>query len=102
MKQERIKELRQKCGYTQEELSSLVNIGSRQIWRYENGETSPDSETLLLIAKALATSSDYLLGLTDDPKPYGHNSLSAQEEKIISAFRRGEKFEAIKEIVNAG
>lgn len=101
MRGDRLRSLRNKQGYTQEELSVLVNIGSRQIWRYENGETSPDSDTLAAISKVLSTSADYLLGLTDDPTPNNQIlvQLSSTERAIIAALRRGEKYEAIKTIV---
>jgi transcriptional regulator with XRE-family HTH domain len=101
MRGDRLRSLRNKQGYTQEELSVLVNIGSRQIWRYENGETSPDGDTLGSIAKVLSTSADYLLGLTDDPTPNNEVlvQLSSTERAIIAALRRGEKYEAIKTIV---
>lgn len=64
---ERLRYLRNKRGYTQEQLADALNIGNKQIWRYENEETRPDGLTIARIAKALDTTTDYLLGLTDDP-----------------------------------
>ena len=35
---------------------------------YERGKRKPDPETLLRFARLYDTTSDYLLGLTDDPR----------------------------------
>lgn len=100
MRGNRLKQLRLELGYTQESLAEMLEIGNRQIWRYENGETEPDGETVAKIARILNVSADYLLGLTDDPTPSGMTSqLSAVERAVIAALRRGEKYEAIKTIV---
>lgn len=100
MRGNRLKQLRLELGYTQESLAEMLGIGNRQIWRYENGETEPDGETVAKIARILNVSADYLLGLTDDPTPSGMTSqLSAVERAVIAALRRGEKYEAIKTIV---
>lgn len=95
----RLRELRQKQGYSQELLAELLNIGNKQIWRYENGETKPDGETVAKIARLLETSTDYLLGLTEDPAPPQMRELSQREQAVITAWRRGEIAEAIRGIV---
>lgn len=97
---ERLRYLRIKKGYSQETLADMVNIGNKQIWRYENQETEPDGITVARIAKALDTSTDYLLGLTDDPSPAGTGSeLSKRERVVIDAWRRGDVVAAIRGIV---
>jgi len=61
----------------------------------------PLSDAIARIAQALNTSTDYLLGLIDDPTPYTVNiDLSPTEEAIIAAWRRGDRLEAIKVIAN--
>jgi hypothetical protein len=45
--------------------------------------------TLERLAVALGTSTDYLLGLTDDPRPVlAIDSLSEMERQLIAEFRR--------------
>jgi transcriptional regulator with XRE-family HTH domain len=39
------------------------------IRKYEAGKHRPSFEALAILAQALETSTDYLLGLTDDPAP---------------------------------
>lgn len=79
----------------------MLNIGHSQIWRYENNKTSPSGEILAKISTVLNVSTDYLLGLTDDPMPQLRvDNLSAKERAVLSAMRHGDAMEAIKIIVN--
>lgn len=96
---DRLRQLRLREGYSQEALADMLNIGNKQIWRYEKGETKPDGETVARIAQILKTSTDYLLGLTEDPTPPQLRELSLREREVISAWRRGELTEAIRGIV---
>lgn len=100
MRGDRLKQIRIYRGHTQESLAELLGIGNRQIWRYENGETEPDGEMIARIARALDITTDYLLGLSDDPQPeLQSNDLLPSERAVISAMRRGDKLEAIKFII---
>lgn len=97
MRGDRFRKLREENGYTHEELSELLGMSQKQIWRYENGKTDPSSETVTKIAKTLNTSADYLLGLTDDQSPYIRiDNLTPKEKDVLSAMRRGEPMEAIR------
>ena len=102
MQSDRLKNLREKIGYTQSDLADLVKVGLRQIQRYEKGETDPPANTLEMIARVLETSSDFLLGLSDNPTPYAlqESELTEKERLVIGAWRRGEIVEAIKVIVS--
>ena len=61
----RICQLRIQCGYTQEFLGHLVGCDRRNISRYESGLREPDKETLIRLSRALHTTTDYLLELSD-------------------------------------
>jgi transcriptional regulator with XRE-family HTH domain len=101
MRGDRLKELRERAGYTQGELAEILNMGSKQIWRYENGATEPDGLTIVTIAKTLNVSTDYLLGLSDDPMPQMRiDNMTEDERRVLSAMRRGQKLEAIRVIAN--
>jgi len=63
----RICERRLQLGYSQELLGHLVGCDRRNISRYESGLREPDRETLVRLANALYTSTDYLLGRCDTP-----------------------------------
>jgi transcriptional regulator with XRE-family HTH domain len=101
MRGDRIKYLREQVGYTQEDLSAMLDLGSKEIWRYENNKTVPKADTLGVIAKFFNVTSDYLLGLSDDPKEtITEHDLSDIERHLIDAFRRGDLRGALKVIAN--
>lgn len=103
MNGQRLKDARERANHTQESLAELVMIHKKNFTLYENGKSEPNSDVLARIADALNVSVDYLLNKTDDPSPSLDSSdLSPEERRIIAAFRRGEKYEAIRAIVNAG
>jgi transcriptional regulator with XRE-family HTH domain len=101
MRGDRLRQLREKSGYTQSELAEILKMGSRQVWRYENGATEPDGTTIAIIAKTLNVSADYLLGLSDDPVPHLRiDNMTEDERRVVAAMRAGEKLEAIRVIAN--
>ncbi len=101
MQGSRLRATREHRNITQAELSELVGVGEKEIWRYENDKTKASAETVGRIAHALSVSSDFLLGLTDDYMPLLSSSdLRPTERAIIAAVRRGDKIEAIKKIVS--
>ena len=62
----RIKELREKQGYRQQDFADLVGIGRSSIAAYEINSQSPPYANLIKIAEALNVSTDYLLGYDID------------------------------------
>lgn len=87
---ERLRKLREERGYTQEQLSEMLEIGVTQVWRYENEKSKPSSDILTKIARALDVSADYLLGLTNEPKGFVDIEITPQEQRALEAFRRGD------------
>ncbi|MBO4637140.1 MAG: helix-turn-helix domain-containing protein [Clostridiales bacterium] len=57
-----LKELREKKGYTQDELAERIMVTRQAVSRWENGETQPNKETLLLLSKEFDVSINTLLG----------------------------------------
>lgn len=98
MNGKRLKTLRERLGITQDELAERVKVSSRTIMRYEREE--PDDDTLRLLAITLNVSSDYLLGLTDDPTPV-NDELDPQSSELIAAYNRGDFARAL-EIITTG
>lgn len=84
---ERIKRLRMDMGMTQadmvEKLQKLVGaVNQSHLSQVERGERGLAPETLAAVAVVLETSTDYLVGLTDDPTPQGN-----MEEQVILVER---------------
>ena len=57
-----ILELRTKTGLSQEELAEKVLVTRQAVSRWENGETTPNTETLKLLSKVFDVSINTLLG----------------------------------------
>lgn len=66
----RIKDLREDKEIKQVEMAEQLNISQTNYSKYELGKINIPIETLKKIAFILETSIDYLLGLTDEVKPY--------------------------------
>ena len=67
---ERLRELREDNNLTQKKLSEKLMIDQRSLSFYEIGKYEPNLETLKNISIYFNTSTDYLLGLTNEIKPY--------------------------------
>jgi transcriptional regulator with XRE-family HTH domain len=92
----RLRQIREERGLTRDELAEKVDIGPMQIMRYELGQSDTTGDSLARIAKALGISTDYLLGLVDEPAPQSSGDLRPLESALIGAVRRGDYREAIK------
>lgn len=96
---QRLTTTRELRGITQGDLANRVGISENQIWRYENADVQPKAEVIARLARELDVSTDYLLGLNEFPSQYIEGPLSPAEYEAIAAWRRGDKYEAIKAIV---
>jgi len=101
----RLKFIREKRGYTQEGLAELVDTTQLQVSRWENNRSSPSSEMLVKVATSLEITSDYLLGLVDEPNQHlEEGDLSPDEWQLIMALRRGtpaQVFKSLAELTDA-
>lgn len=87
---DRVKHRRLQLGLTQEELATRANTDQRRISKYENEQSGASGEKLGDLARALETTTDYLLGLVDDPKgTLQESDLTPEEREILSAIRAG-------------
>ena len=69
---DRIRTARERAGYSQRELAVMVHWERTLVARYERKLVpDPRGSTLIKLARALEVSTDYLLGLTDDPHARG-------------------------------
>ena len=57
-----IRELRKQKGLSQSELAALCNVHQTAVSQWENGRTSPDSDSLLILAGVLGVSVGTLIG----------------------------------------
>ena len=66
----RIRDLREDKDYTQTYIAGILGITQQTYSRYETGEITIDIFNLIKLAKFYNTSTDYLLGLTNNSTPY--------------------------------
>lgn len=87
---QRVKEVRKKKGYSQQELADLLGKSLRTIQKYENGEIQITIGMINSIAQKLGTTSTYLLGYETGNKPI--HSLS----DIYKVFFQMEKVKGLE------
>lgn len=67
---ERIRNLREDKGLNQTQMGKLLNMSQTGYSQYETGTNDVPTKILIELAKIHNTSIDYLLGLTNEIKPY--------------------------------
>lgn len=65
----RIRDMREDHDLTQRQLASILKMPQSQYNRYEQGLRDIPTVTLIQLAELYCTSTDYLLGRTEDPAP---------------------------------
>lgn len=68
---QRLEDLRVDHDKTQIEIANYLNLNRNVYWRYEKGDREIPVWAVIKLAALYHTSTDYLLGLTDNPTPYG-------------------------------
>lgn len=63
---ERIKDLREKAGYSQAELARRLDVTRSSVNAWEMGLSAPTTQYVVALAKLFHVSADYLLGI--EPK----------------------------------
>ena len=66
----RLRDLREDRDLTQKQVAELLKMSQTGYSKYETGENDVPTRVLLALAELYHTSTDYLLGLTDERKPY--------------------------------
>ena len=66
----RIRDLREDHDLTQKYVAEYLSMKQPQYFRYENGTRDIPSDILIKLATLYDTSTDYILGLTNEKTPY--------------------------------
>jgi len=66
----RLKDLREDSDITQATLAKYLHVKQNTYSQYENCQRQIPLELLILLAEFYDTSIDYIVGLTDERKPY--------------------------------
>ena len=65
-----LRAMREDHDWNQTELAQKLGMSQTGYSKYETGENDVPTAILIQLAEIYRTSVDYLLGLTDDPRPY--------------------------------
>ena len=71
---ERLLKLRKERKMNQDTLGEILSLSKYSVSLYENNKCVPSEETLYKIAETFDISTDYLIGLIDEPYSYRRNS----------------------------
>lgn len=66
----RIRNLREDRDMTQTKIASMLNCSQRIYSNYERGDVDIPTSILIKLAEIHNTSTDYILGLTDEKRAY--------------------------------
>ena len=66
----RLKDLREDKDLTQKEVASVLGIDQRVYSNYETGKREIPTRFVVILADYYNTTTDYILGRTNNPKPY--------------------------------
>jgi len=94
---ERLKECRIKRGIQQDEMARLLKTNTSTMSRIENGKKQPDPEMIIMMAELFNVSTDYLLGLVEDPQSTHDEYLKEALKKyeFIGSFFSEEKLKEL-------
>lgn len=70
LKYGRIRDMRIDRGLTQAQIAEILHVSQNTYSQYEIGTTRYPLDVVIALAKYYRVSVDYLVGLTDHPKPY--------------------------------
>lgn len=75
----RLRDLREDKDFTQEKIGEMLGIKQTVYSRYERGYQTIPIEYLLKLAEIYNTSTDYLLGITNQNKPYPKKNIRSDK-----------------------
>lgn len=78
----RLKEIREDRDITQKEIAKILNISQVVYSRYETGIRLIPIDKLTKLADYYKLPVDYILGLTDEKKPYPKSFIITKKQKI--------------------
>lgn len=90
LRSDRLKQARCARGLTQQDLADKFKVTQQRVAKWENGFTNLTAETLVPLADFLDCTTDWLLGLVNDPQAkVSEAMLSLDEQTLIELYRAG-------------
>lgn len=89
---EALKRFRQEQKLSQRQLSERISVPYQSYQTYEYGSSIPSAKVIVKIAQAFNVTTDYLLGLSDEPRP------KPADAQLVSAIKRCR--DSIQQVLN--
>jgi transcriptional regulator with XRE-family HTH domain len=83
---DRLRIARERANLKQTQVKERTGIHNKTLSGYENGVSEPDSQTLATLAELYDVTTDFLLGLTNDPQGKAvqqNDSISPEEREFL-------------------
>ena len=74
--QNRLRDLREDADLNQTQLAKYLGMSQTGYSKYETGENDIPTRVLIKLAQYYKTSTDYILGVSDERSPYKNSSSS--------------------------
>jgi len=84
---EALKRFRRDFKLQQKDVASLLGITSQAYQYYEYGKAAPPVRSILKLAKEYNVTTDYLLGLSDEPRPQTFDRETTNLLKVLEAWK---------------
>lgn len=88
---DRLKTIREHMKMSQDDFDQFLGFSQDTVRRYESGESDPSAAQLTEIAKQVQVTTDWLLGLSDDPETSyrAEKKLSVELQILIAKWEAG-------------
>ena len=84
-----LKKLRTDAGLSQQKLAEIIGVSQQSVNKYENHSAEPDITTIIRLAEIFNTTTDYLLGFSDNnPLNFNTGELLRLFEKMTDSERK--------------
>ena len=85
----KIREVRKECGYTQEKLAEMAEIGTMYLGEIERGDKMPSLKIFIQIIESLNVSADYILrNELSSGKEYVFDEITKKLDKLTPKQRK--------------
>jgi transcriptional regulator with XRE-family HTH domain len=97
---ERLRLLRERKGWTQPDMADKLSVKYQQYSTWERGKADPSTDVLARMATALSCTSDYLLGLVDEPHlRLEEDKLPPDERNLLRLYRQRRIPRAVRQLL---
>lgn len=84
---ESLKRFRSSLGLNQKEFADKLKMKPPLYQRYESGKTAPSVNFVIRLSNEYGVSADYLLGLSDEPRPPKFDEKTLNLIRAMQAFQ---------------